>query len=388
MPKTIVLCSDGTGNTFDRRVTNVTHIVHCLRLDIPDRQVVLYDQGVGTVRRRLKSVRSASGLCVLDAPKRGLRPSRWFKRIGGLVAGVGLDENVKEIFCRLAREFDDGDKVLLFGFSRGAFTARAVAGMLYRFGLPYPGTDDELEERFWRCWALFPAIQPTGSDSTEIETLRSEHRTVCVHCLGLWDTVKSYGGLRPVMLPHLRHNPRVVHVRHALALREHRAWFKHTTWGRLDRDRDEAMTKLVGEDRAKVEDQDIKEVWFDGYHSDIGAGKTTLRWMLSEVAAVTPELALSQCGRDLLAETDEEPADYRDSMNVLWRLVELVPRKEIHNDRKYPRLEPHRGSDGDRHPDEVRRETEIHVHVTADATALPPPVHVWETEPPRRFQDG
>jgi uncharacterized protein (DUF2235 family) len=85
-----------------------------------------------------------------------------------------------------------------------------------------------------------------------ILALRREHRPCPVHFLGLWDTVKSYGGLDPAILPHLRHNPIVAHVRHALALDERRAWFKPTTWGRLDSDLHAAMTRLAPEDAETI----------------------------------------------------------------------------------------------------------------------------------------
>jgi uncharacterized protein (DUF2235 family) len=72
MGKNIIVCSDGTGNTFDSRITNVTRLVQSLRLDEPNRQVVLYDQGVGTVARRTKAVADNSGdpaaLHMLSAP--------------------------------------------------------------------------------------------------------------------------------------------------------------------------------------------------------------------------------------------------------------------------------------------------------------------------------
>ena len=145
----------------------------------------------------------------------------------------------------LAEVYEEGDHLFLFGFSRGAFTVRALAGLLHRCHLAQ-GVGPEIDRRFERSWELF---QPMVADDSAVESLRAEHRPCPVHFLGVWDTVKSYGGLKPVMLPHLRHNPDVTHVRHALAIEERRAWFKPTTWGLLDGDEDGAMTRI---DTARV----------------------------------------------------------------------------------------------------------------------------------------
>jgi hypothetical protein len=80
-------------------------------------------------------------------------------------------------------------------------------------------------------------------------------------------------------------------VRHALALDERRAWFKPTTWGQLDNDRDNATTRLDPRDLPAYEEQDINEVLFIGCHSDIGGGDLALRWILGEAANVTPPSA-------------------------------------------------------------------------------------------------
>jgi uncharacterized protein (DUF2235 family) len=102
------------------------------------------------------------------------------------------------------------------------------------------------------------------------------HKDLKIYFLGLWDTVKSYGGIRPIVLPHLRHNPCVKIVRHALALDERRAWFDATTWGQLDSDTKGAALRLENTlsvaDMEALKTQDIEKVWFRGCHSDVGGG--------------------------------------------------------------------------------------------------------------------
>jgi hypothetical protein len=263
---------------------------------------------------------------------------------------------------------------------------RALAGLLHRCHLPYRDSPD-IDERFERSWSLF---QPMMGDRDAIEALRREHRPYPVHFLGLWDTVKSYGGLKPIILPHLRHNPDVSHVRHALALDERRAWFKATTWGQLDSDRDFAMTRLDPAAREAYESQDIGEVWFAGCHSDVGGGdeddttsRISLRWMLGEAVNVAPPLLLNDAGAALLRDVDPPgPPTVRGSWNWPWRLAEQIPRLEIDNSDYYPRRRFHWGSDGTRHPDVSRRGGVVTVHASAgDAPSIAAPVAFAETRP-------
>ncbi len=369
MGKNIVICSDGTGNTFDKRMTSVTRMVkQHLDLDHPDRQVVCYDQGVGTTALRKGEVSRAAdspghgaALCILPAPAAGwFPPLTWVSRGRGLLFGFGLKENVRQMYCKLTQLYEGpGDQVFLFGFSRGAFTVRALAGLLHRCYLPSPGLGD-IDERFERAWRLF---QPMVADVDAVRALRDDHRPCPVHFIGVWDTVKSYGGLIPVILPHLRHNPDVKHVRHALALDERRAWFKHTTWGQLDSDRDNAMTRLNSRDKPKYQAQDISEVWFSGCHSDVGSSNMALRWMLGEAANVQPPLLLGESGISLLRVSDPRGTpEIHPSWTWAWRMVEKVPRREIDNSGVYPAKVSRWGSDGVRNPELSRRHGRVVVH--------------------------
>jgi hypothetical protein len=298
--------------------------------------------------------------------------------------GYGLKENVRQIYQVLARSYQPDDRVFLFGFSRGAFTARAVAALLHRCWLPADGSD--FVDRFERAWEL---LQPMEPDRDAVEALRDGHRPCPVHFLGVWDTVKSYGGLRPVILPHLRHNPDVAHVRHALALDERRAWFKPTTWGQLDIDRNEAMTRTDPADAAAYRSQDIREVWFDGCHSDIGGGKDeaetariALRWMLGEAVNIPFPLRLNERGRAVLLQDDpSKPPVIHPSWSLPWKVMEKIPRQEIDNSGVYPRLVRHRGSDGERDPEVSRRGGAITVHSTARHRAsIEEPIQVCQTQ--------
>jgi uncharacterized protein (DUF2235 family) len=371
MGRNIAICSDGTSNTFEDRVTNVTRLVKSLVVSDERRQLVMYDQGVGTTTRgrRAGPDPDQPGLRFLDAPLATTGPVGALNKTRGLLFGYGLKENVGQMYRALAEEYEEGDALFLFGFSRGAFTVRALAGLLHRCWMP-PADSDDIEERFERAWQLF---QPMKPDRPAVSHLRAGHRPCPVHFLGVWDTVKSYGGLTPVILPHLRHNPSVAHVRHALALDETRAWFKPTTWGLLDIDREGAMKRLDPGDRPGYERQVIEEVWFRGSHSDVGGGsveetaasRITLRWMLTEATSVRPGLFLDEAGMARARASDAGAPTVVQSRTLPWRLVEQIPRWEIENSGKYPKRVWHRGGDGRRDPAVSRRDGKVKVHETA-----------------------
>jgi hypothetical protein len=141
-------------------------------------------------------------------------------------------------------------------------------------------------------------------------------------------------------------------MRHALALDERRAWFKPTTWGQLDIDRKAAMTRVDPRDVLAYQSQDIREVWFAGFHSDVGVGNVSLRWMLGEAVNTRPGVLLNDSGVSLLRRPDAlSSPEIHQSFNWAWWAVEQVPRLEIDNSGLYPETVRHRGSDGARDPE-------------------------------------
>ena len=376
MARNIVICSDGTGNSFQRHESNVARVVQHLALDKHDAQVAVYDQGIGTDDRRWQeidqyanTIGDRSALEVLHAPNESrFRPLEGTSLVFGLAFGYGLAANVRQMYQALARLYDEGDHLFLFGFSRGAFTVRTLAGLLYRCGLPASDRHDD-GRLFDRAWALYQPMQPDRDAIARF--LSAEHQRECrVHFLGVWDTVKSYGGLRPVMLPHLRHNPIVDTVRHAVALDEQRGWFDVTTWGRLDLDREPgaAWSRLSESEHAAIEAQDIAEVWFRGCHSDVGGGngdakteRIALRWMLGE--ALTKGIGINDAGRSLLARSLEpERAEIHQSHTAGWRAVEVVPRLTIDNSGAWPRRVRAPAPNARREPLKLMRSGRVAIH--------------------------
>ena len=191
--------------------------------------------------------------------------------------------------------------------------------------------------------------------------------------------MKSYGFIYPVRYFHLRHNPGVSHVRHALALDEKRSWFQCTTWGGLDRDLNQRDGRLPDRPRAwKPEpngEQTVKELWFHGCHSDIGGGggccerhnaEVALRWMLREAREVG--LALNAEGAALVAGSDSMVAvTPTESWTLGWRWADRIPRLEIDNDYSPARLRFAWHHTGTRRPAETLRNGTWAFHPTLAA---------------------
>ena len=280
--KNIVILCDGTGNDYGRTPSNVWRLRKLLH-DAPGEQHVCYEPGIGT----------------LDWPEGRTRLGRRLRHWRELASGAGIFERVAALYAHLMREYKPEDRIFLLGFSRGAFTARALAGMVHACGLlrredehllPYAlGLYRTSEQRI--CGALRSQglhEAPKGKDHVEWDhrIIKFKHALsrechVHVHFLGLWDTVKAYGWVWPQSFPALRHNPSVRMVRHAVALDERRAVFQVTGWG--DR------RSITAPDGSLIDA--VREVWFAGDHSDVGGGHPTgnsgltdasLEWMLGE----------------------------------------------------------------------------------------------------------
>lgn len=124
--KNIVICCDGTGNEFGDTNSNVVKLYSTLIIDHD--QIGYYHPGVGT----------------MGAPNaRGPIDKEWTK-IDGLAFGKGLLENVGDAYRYLMNNYEDGDHIYLFGFSRGAYTVRALGGVLHMFGLLTPGNEGQI----------------------------------------------------------------------------------------------------------------------------------------------------------------------------------------------------------------------------------------------------
>ena len=253
MAKNIVICCDGTGNEVGaNEFSNVAKLYAQLDKCSPARQASFYDPGLGT----------------LGTPGFRTRTFTSLTRLMGLAFGYGLHDNVKDAYLFLMQQYAPGDRVFLFGFSRGAYTVRALAGMLFRVGLLNPGNENLVEHAIKR---YFEGARG-GPDWKGMGRFKKLFGRECpVHFIGVWDTVKSIGILRrSLVLPDTASMRGVAYGRHAVSLNEKRTKFRPNLWNQNNGD-------------------EFAQVWFAGVHSDVGGGyqttglsDITLTWMLTE----------------------------------------------------------------------------------------------------------
>ena len=335
MPKNIVILFDGTSNEISADRTNILRLYGTLKKS--EDQVVWYDPGVGTI-----------GLAWLGIWRK-------FIEIFGLATGFGLDKNVKEAYRFLVESYqrdENGarDRIFIFGFSRGAYSARVLAGFIHAFGLMEKRNLNLLDY----VYRAYKRIGEGGNEDAFSEmrlferTLRADRPPI--RMLGLFDTVASVietgrFGLRLKSNAHTSTNSSVQSVRHAVAIDERRTMFEPMLWPETQ---DYSANRF---DTSKSEPQDAKEVWFRGVHGDVGGGypeassalaKVPLAWMISE-AKETELQFVTRTVNDLVlgrAEKYVPPnahAKHHDSMTFGWSFVELLPRK-LRSHSKRPRL--------------------------------------------------
>jgi uncharacterized protein (DUF2235 family) len=301
MSKNIVLCLDGTHNQISGVNTNVWRLYTALTKD--ETQVTYYDPGVGTM---LDST-------ALTFPR---RMARW---LIDLATATSLQAKFTTAYQFLVNRYEPGDRIYIFGFSRGAYTARAVAGAINVFGLLKPGYD-HLIPYIWQTYGNDRLGRNTNGESILFETAQKFRKElsrtdVPIHFLGVWDTVSAYGMFtRFRTLPSTRANPSILTVRQAASIDEKRSFFR--------------LNRLA----TNIKTQDFKEVWFAGYHSDIGGGfkppenglgLVTLKWMIGEAEAKGIEIKTEV--RDNLLSRASYDAPMHNSMGLSCLIMEFLP---------------------------------------------------------------
>jgi uncharacterized protein (DUF2235 family) len=290
-PRKYVLFADGTGNAFTKQESNVWRLYEALDRTKPN-QVAYYIKGVGTA--------SWAPLAALDG-----------------ATGIGVPSNVRKLYRFLCWNWEPGDEIYIFGFSRGAFTARTLAGLISSQGLVpaeidgLPVSHAEMQRNAAAAWRAYrrrtvpwhkslPTIwlarmirdillavyhfilrqRPYG----EVRAAMDGRREVGIDFLGVFDTVEAFGvpieelrtaidwAIWPISFRNHVLPQRVRRARHALSLDEERTTFHPI---RFDHETD---------------DPRIKEVWFAGVHSDVGGGYpdgtlsfVPLVWMAEQV---------------------------------------------------------------------------------------------------------
>ncbi|KAF8167168.1 hypothetical protein B0H34DRAFT_791932 [Crassisporium funariophilum] len=289
--RTLVLCFDGTGDQFDDDNSNIVNFFSMLKKDDPKEQLVYYQAGIGTY----------------TIPQIAKPMMAKLHRVMDSMVGVHLNAHVMGGYEFLMQNYEAGDKIFLFGFSRGAYTARALAGMIHKVGLLPKCNDQQVpfaykmysreDEMGWRQSSQFKKAFSIDVD---------------IELIGVWDTVGSVGFI-PKRLPFTTFNTHVKNFRHALAMDEHRVRFKPNfynrptheevalglKWGELRNIRQKPHRRKTLRELERQYTQggqhvtDVQEVWFAGCHCDVGGGavkneirnnlaRISLRWMIRE----------------------------------------------------------------------------------------------------------
>ncbi len=253
MGKNIVVFSDGTGQEGGTDHNTNVYKLFNLILDRSRRQISFYDRGLGT---------------------------GWRKATGN-IAGRGFSKNVIQCYEFIFRNFEEDDKVFLFGFSRGAATVRSLTGFIHLFGI-LPRSRGRLVKKAWRIYKITNKKKREAKAAKFIEVNHTMWTNV--EFLGVWDTVAALGlpnnwidKILNWIVPHGFHDFRlsecVRHAYHALAIDDARKTFD----------------PVLFRPELKKDGQTLRQVWFMGMHTDVGGGYTkkrlsdiVLEWMVQQ----------------------------------------------------------------------------------------------------------
>lgn len=292
MPKNICIFSDGTGQGGSVKAHNNTNVftlyTSCKAADPSGQnQVCFYDPGLGSKR---------------DGPDIGWL--RWAYNKVSQATGLGISQNIKDCYRFLIQVYEPGDRLFLFGFSRGAYTVRSLGGVLKLCGIPSqnakgvsPKTSkhvceslvEEAVETVYKTYGQDDATrQKRIALGVDYRTRYNAHE-IAPYFIGVWDTVRALGlpGTNGMILwRHAFHDAgldaRVPYARQALAIDENRDVFAPVLW------------EETPEDRTS---QRIKQMWFAGVHSDVGGSyrerglsDITLSWIVEEARQIETPL--------------------------------------------------------------------------------------------------
>jgi uncharacterized protein (DUF2235 family) len=245
MKRRLIVCSDGTWQDLDKQhptnVVKMTQAILPIGSDGMD-QIIYYDEGLGT--KQINSRESISDLLT---------------KLGGGALGLGIDHKIQDAYRFLCLNYQPGDEIYLFGFSRGAYTVRSLAGLIYNSGLP----SREHVKKIPAAYELYrdrdnPAKDPDGPDAVSFRRRHGER--VPIKALCCWDTVAALG--LPDLFPGLhldatfnhryafhdhKVNKTIEHAFHAVSIDENRKEFYYTPM-----------------EVSSIKDTELCQVWFPG----------------------------------------------------------------------------------------------------------------------------
>jgi len=288
--KRIAICCDGTWNSPDQNKdedgipspTNVVKLARAIKLHADDgkEQNIYYDRGVG-----------ASG--------------NFAKRTFEGATGSGISRNIKEAYLYLVNHYEPGDELYFFGFSRGAFTVRSLAGLIRNCGLLRKDAIEHID-RAYEIYKSSDALdKPNSNVSTLFRRTYAVEDLTKIKCIGVWDTVGALGN--PLLLKgitterHRFHDYRlsfsVLNAFHAIAIDEKRRHFKPALWQQK---------------ASNTGTQLLQQVWFTGVHTNVGGGypatglsDISLEWMMEKASLCGLQFNDIELNKDPIQDREE-----------------------------------------------------------------------------------
>lgn len=315
--KNLVVCCDGTNNEFGDTNTNVVR-TFTVAVKQTGKQHAFYDPGLGTFPSPGAITPIAQGLT----------------KLAGSAAGFGLSQNVALSYKFLMENYEDGDQIYLFGFSRGAYTVRVVAALMHACGLMTRDNANLIPYAFNLFRNETSKRGKHGGHTLELpicdQFKAAFSRAVPIHFIGVWDTVSSVGNVYdPFKLPFTKTNPSVKTLRHAISIDEKRKFFRTNLWS----------------NPSPSTPTDVVQVWFAGVHADVGGGypevdcglsKISFQWMMEEAGLAGMQIDKAKL-EGMLPPADHTPPaapanplamQHDELLKLMWKVAQWVPRKQ------------------------------------------------------------
>lgn len=317
--KRIAIFCDGTWNTPDKQEngkpcpTNVVKLANALSSKSADGlvQILYYDNGIG----------SEGGL---------------LKRVFDGATGTGISENILQAYTFIINTYEPGDELFFFGFSRGAFTVRSLAGLIRNSGILDIKNIDKMARAYNLYRSRHPSYHPKEIETTLFRKSFAVEVSTNIKFIGVWDTVGALGN--PLFLKGFLSkknefhdtdlSTRVSNAFHALALDEKRKNFEATLWHQ----------------QTDAKDQTLEQMWFLGVHSDVGGGypetelsDISLKWMMEKAQSRNLSFNPVEMHPDPLGQMHESMKGFYNLGNKLYRPIGLeIPGKGNTNEQIHP----------------------------------------------------
>lgn len=316
MNKNIVICFDGAGSEYSKNITNVVKMYDLVDKNNVDEQIAFYHPGVAT------------GGWEYDEDE--------VKAKADNATGNGLQNIVDKAYHYLMHRYNKGDKIYLFGYSRGAFTARSLAGMLQKCGLLRSDLDGMVE--------YASKMYNTENNKRVASGFKRTFSQPClVEFIGVWDTVGSLALNAGKKFHDVSLNPDVKYGYHALSLDEVRKFFPPYLWSPRN---------------------NVEQVWFAGVHSNVGGwyddtglSDIALKWMATKAKKHGLSLNMKKFGK---IKGNALAAQHDSQSSIFWKYMGSHIRAVPKNSKVHSSVKQRLGVDVQILADDGNRETKVY----------------------------